>query len=220
MDLFTFDIECVGAHKDYDTFKLKDEIGSKIFAKKYSKMNWDKKYENINTAYLEIAGTITTYANICCISFGYTDNNNVKQIRSYYGDDEREIVNNFNNLLKKIETKNFILCGYRILYYDLVFILHKLHKYGIEPAEIIRPYDKKPWDMRIVDMADDWRQKMSYQFSFDEMCYELGVDSPKQHMDGSMVHEAYWNGEVERIKDYCEQDVRASIEAGILLYGK
>ena len=68
-------------------------------------------------------------------------------------------------------------------------------------------YDKKPWDMRITDMADDWKGKFAWAFSFDEMCYELGVKSPKDNMKGSDVHKAYWNSEVEKVKEYCEKDV-------------
>jgi hypothetical protein len=56
--------------------------------------------------------------------------------------------------------------------------LHKLHKYGIEPANIIYLYDKKPWDCKIVDMSDDWKVNL-LGHCFDEMCYEIGVMSPK-----------------------------------------
>jgi predicted PolB exonuclease-like 3'-5' exonuclease len=83
---------------------------------------------------------------------------------------------------------------------------------------MIRPYEKKPWEMRIVDMADDWKQKFAYAFSFDEMCYELGVASPKTKMDGSLVHEYYHTGRLEEIKEYCEMDVSSSIDAGLKLY--
>jgi predicted PolB exonuclease-like 3'-5' exonuclease len=83
---------------------------------------------------------------------------------------------------------------------------------------MIRPYEKKPWEMRIVDMADDWKQKFAYAFSFDEMCYELDVPSPKTKMDGSLVHEYYHAGRLEEIKEYCEMDVSSSIDAGLKLY--
>ena len=170
MELFFFDIETCGEHKDYDTFLDTDERGAKLFAGKFEKMNWSDKYSDINEAYLENAGIISTYGKIVCISFGFIDNEGVSKISSYYGDNEEEIVNSFNNLLKKIETKNFNLSGFRILHFDLPWILHKLHKYGIEPANMIYLYDKKPWDLRVVDMSDDWKGKFAWAFSFDEMC--------------------------------------------------
>ena len=218
MELFFFDLETCGEYKDYDTFLDTDERGARLFAGKYDKMNWSDKYEDINEAYLENAGIISTYGKIVCISFGFIDNEGVSKISSYYGDNEEDIVNSFNNLLKKIETKNFNLSGFRINHFDIPWVLHKLHKYGIEPANMIYLYDKKPWDVRVVDMSDDWKSRFAWAFSFDEMCYELGVQSPKDIINGSDVHKYYWSGRVEDVKTYCEKDVNSSIEVSKKLY--
>jgi hypothetical protein len=217
-ELFMFDIETTGAHPDYNTFKSEDERGAKLFESKYTKFKWEEKYEDINDAYVNNAGIVSTFGKIVCISFGYIDNSGEKKISSYYGDDEKDIVNSFNELLKKIEKKTFNLSGFRINYFDIPWVLHKLHKYGIKPANIIYMYDKKPWDMRVTDMADDWKQKFAWAFSFDEMCYELGVVSPKENMNGSDVHQVYWDGGVEKVKDYCERDVSSSIDASLKIY--
>jgi predicted PolB exonuclease-like 3'-5' exonuclease len=217
MELFHFDIETTGQYKDYDTFLDSDERGARLFMNKYEKMNWCEKYTDVNEAYIENAGIISTYGRIVCISFGY-ESNGEKHIRSFYGDDERDIVESFNNLLKKIETKSYNLCGFRINYFDIPWVLHKLHKYGIEPANMIYLYDKKPWDLRVVDMSDDWKGKFAWAFSFDEMCYELSVASPKDIINGSDVHKYYWSGRVEDIKTYCEKDVSSSIDASKKLY--
>ena len=217
-DLFMFDIETCGQYKDYDSFLENDKRGSDLFKSKYDKMRWSEKYSSINEAYLDNAGIISTYGRIVCISFGYIDNSGQTRITSFYGEDEFEIVNSFNNLLQKIEKKSFNLSGFRINHFDIPWILHKCHKYGIKPANIIFVYDKKPWDMRITDMSDDWKQKFAWAFSFDEMCYELGVESPKQDMNGSEVHKSFWNGEIDKIKRYCESDVSASIEVSLKLY--
>jgi predicted PolB exonuclease-like 3'-5' exonuclease len=219
-DLFMFDIETAGAHPNWETFKSLDERGSKLFEGKYNKMNWQEKYGSVDEAYLDNAGIVSTYGKIVCISFGFLDDKGEKKIRSFYGDDEKDIVDSFNNLLKKIETKNFNLSGFRIVHFDLPWILHKLHKYGIEPANMIYMYDKKPWDIRINDMSDDWKQKFAWAFSFDEVVYELGLESPKVVMDGSKVHQYYWNGRIEDIRTYCEKDVEVSIEVSKRIYIK
>lgn len=218
MELMHFDIETAGYYKSFEEFKLNDERGSTMFENKFNKMRWSEKYESINEAYLENAGIVSTYGRIVCISFGFLDNNGSKKISSFYSTDEKSVVESFNNLLKKIETKNFNLSGFRINHFDIPWVLHKLHKYNIEPANIIYMYDKKPWDMRITDMSDDWKGRFAWAFSFDEMCYELGVDSPKDNMNGSEVHLAYHEGRLEDIKDYCEKDVSSSIDCGLKLY--
>jgi predicted PolB exonuclease-like 3'-5' exonuclease len=217
MELFMFDIETAGQYKDFIEFEKNDERGSNLFKGKYQKMGWDEKYVNIYEAYLDNAGIVPTYGRIVCISFGYLDNGQ-ERISSFYGDDEKDIVEKFNNLLKKIEKKDFNLSGFRVAYFDIPWIMHKLAKYGIKPADIITTYNKKPWEMRITDMSDDWRSKFAWAFSFDEMCYELGIESPKDNMNGSDVHLAYWEGRVEEVKIYCEKDVKASIRVSQVIY--
>lgn len=217
MELFHFDIETAGQYEDFTTFEKNDERGSSLFRGKYHKLGWDQKYDNIDEAYLDNAGIVPTYGRIVCISFGYLDNGQ-ERISSFYGDDEKDIVDKFNNLLKKIETKSFNLSGFRIAYFDIPWLMHKLAKYGIKPADIITTYNKKPWEMRITDMSDDWKSKFAWAFSFDEMCYELGVESPKDNMNGSEVHIAYWEGRVNDVRMYCEKDVRASIKVSELIY--
>jgi len=217
-ELFHFDIEVAGQYKDFETFKINDERGANLFEKKFHKMNWENKYDSVDYAYLDQAGIITTYGKIVCISFGYINNEGKNIINSLYGDDEKDIVFKFNELLKKVELKNFNLCGFRIIYYDIIFILHKLHKYNIDPANILYSYDKKPWESRFVDMSDDFKGKFAWAFSFDEMLYELGIESPKDNMDGSEVHSKYHDGKIEDIKIYCEKDVNSSIEASKIIY--
>lgn len=220
VELFHFDIETVSEYKDFNAFKSADQKGAELFENKYRKMEWESKYDSIEKAYLENAPIISTYGKICCISFGYVDNEGVSRISSYYGNEEIEIVTQFNDLLKKIEKKSFSLCGFRVLYFDIPWILHKLHKYEIEPASIIYLYDKKPWETRIVDLSDDWKSRFAWSFSFDELVYELGINSPKDLMNGSQVHEFYWNNKIEEIKTYCEKDVKASIEVSKRIYKK
>jgi predicted PolB exonuclease-like 3'-5' exonuclease len=219
MELLHFDIETVGNYESYDDLKLSDERGANLFEKKYIKRKWDQEYEDINDAYVNNAGIISTYGRIVCISFGYISENG-KQIRSFYGENEKDILNSFNELLKKIQTKAFNLAGFRIKHFDIPWILHKLHKYNIVPADIIYLYDKKPWENRIVDMANDWKQFFAWSSSFDEMCYELNVESPKENLDGSKVHENYWKGDINSIKEYCEKDVSSSIDCSLKIYSK
>jgi predicted PolB exonuclease-like 3'-5' exonuclease len=218
-NLFHLDIETCGLYKDIDEFKINDERGYLLFERKCKKMGWDQK-EEISESYLNQSSIMSTYGKICCISFGYLDLNGSNQIRSLYGDDEFDIVNSFNELLKKIEKKNFSLCGFRIMAFDIPWILHKLHKYDIKPADIILPYDKKPWEMRIVDMSESWKLKFAYSYSFDETAYELDLNSSKINMDGSLVHQYYYSNKIDDIKNYCEDDIRLSIEMSKKLFLK
>ena len=72
--------------------------------------------------------------------------------------------------------------------------------------------------MRVVDISDDWRSKFAWAFSLDEVAYELSVKSPKDAMDGSQVHQYFWDGRIEEIKTYCEKDVSVTIEISKVMY--
>jgi hypothetical protein len=83
-----------------------------------------------------------------------------------------------------------------------------MHKYNIEQPKLLDIYGKKPWETATFDLADEWKQQFKYYVSFDEVAYELGVDSPKDDIDGSLVHKTYWEeNDLNRIKTYCEKDV-------------
>jgi len=217
VELLHFDIETTSEYENFESFKENDERGSALFEAKCKKMNWIEKFGSIEQAYIENGGIISTYGKIICISFGFTVNGE-KRIKSLYSDNEKDLVNKFNESLKYIEKKAFHLCGFRIKHFDIPWILHKLHKYGIEPVDMIYVYDKKPWEMRVADMSDDWKTGYLLSHTFDEMCYELGVESPKNELDGSKVHKAYWSGNLDSVVKYCESDVSSSIDAGIKLY--
>ncbi len=217
MELFFFDIETVGQYPTYTDFLSNDKKGSELFLNKYNKM-W--KESSLEDAYLNNSPIISTYGKIVCISYGFIKNDGTYNIKSLFGDDEKEIVEKFNLVLEKVQSKQFKLSGFRINHFDIPWVLHKLHRYGIKPADIISPYNKKPWDMRIVDMSDDWKSRFAWTFSFDEMIYELGLDSPKDKISGSDVHDKYWNGHIDEIVEYCEKDVKACIEASKIIYKK
>jgi hypothetical protein len=83
---------------------------------------------------------------------------------------------------------------------------------GINPPPNLNIWDKKPWEIPYVDTAEvfsfgNWVHQR--YLSLDLLSCSLGVDSPKDSIDGSMVNEVYWiNKDYELIKNYCESDVK------------
>ena len=72
--------------------------------------------------------------------------------------------------------------------------------------------------MRVVDISDDWKVKNALISSFDEVCYELGVPSPKDKIDGSEVNYLYHMNDLESIKEYCNKDVGSLMDVGKIMY--
>jgi predicted PolB exonuclease-like 3'-5' exonuclease len=76
---------------------------------------------------------------------------------------------------------------------------------------MIASLNRKPWDSPYLDIAEifsfgGWGQTFT---SLDLMSAVLGYESPKDEMDGSLVHEYFYTGRIEEIKKYCEKDVLA-----------
>jgi DNA polymerase elongation subunit (family B) len=166
-ELFYFDIETVSEYRSYSDFLENDPYGAKLFKEKSERLDWLKN-STISDVYVEKAGFYSTFGRICCISCGFKNNLGENKIYSFYDSDEYQILNDFNNLLKQVEKKNFNICGYGINQFDIPWVMHKFHKYSIVPAEILSPYNKKPWDMRITDLSDDWKGK-NVAYSFNEV---------------------------------------------------
>jgi len=217
MKLMHFDIETRGQYKDFETFESNDPQGAKIFRNKYDTY-WHKEDETIEEAYLSRCSIVSTYGSICCISMGFQTADGEKEIKSIYGDEEKKIIEGFNKSLEKISRNGFHLSGYNIKHFDIPWVLHKMHKYGIQPAPILDIYNKKPWETMIVDIYEDWKQRAYSTYSFEEVCYELGIDTPKFDMSGKDVHRVFWENDLERIKKYCEADISASIDVERAVY--
>lgn len=214
-NLFYFDIETVGKYKDLRSLEANDKRGYELFRKKYTSMKWLSDKGSDGEAYRRSASILSTFGKIICISFGYyTDKNeNGYTINSIYGDSEKYIVSEFNRLLKKVGQKHMSLSGWRILSFDIPWILHKLNRYNVKPSNLLDIYGVKPWEIKAFDLADEWKQKFGHYTSFDETTYELDIDSSKDDMDGSTVHKTYWNDQdIDRIKVYCEKDVLKSMQ--------
>jgi len=216
--LFYFDIETVGEHINFNTFKNKDLRGAELFKKKFDKNPWmSERSDSIEDAYIDNSPIMSTFGKIVCVSFGYFTDKNPKgySLNSIHGDNEEKLVNEVAVLFNKVYDKNMILSGFRINNFDIPWLVHKMTKYDIKLPKILEIYDKKPWEIQSFDLADKWKFGFRYFSSLDDVCYELGIDSPKDAIDGSMVHSTYWNeNELEKIKTYCEKDVYASMLVG------
>jgi hypothetical protein len=86
---------------------------------------------------------------------------------------------------------------------------------GILPPKILPSYDTKPWEIKAIDTREIWQFGQYASIStLDLMCGVMGVESSKSdEMDGSMVHEVFWNeNNLEKINTYCEKDVKVLYE--------
>jgi hypothetical protein len=164
--------------------------------------------------YPQRAGVMAEFAKIVCISIGYfTKNGNALQLRlkSFFGDDEKKLLQDFITTVNQMEAKNnkWSFAGHNIKEFDIPFICRRLLINGLRIPAYLDFQNMKPWDTNTIDTFQYWRfgDYKNYT-SLKLLAAALGVPSPKDDIDGSMVADVYWNEKnLQRIATYCQKDV-------------
>ncbi len=213
-DLIIIDIETVS---EYSSFGKMDEIWQQL---------WEEKIvraipEGMTAAefYPLRAGVMAEFSKIVCISICYFNKevNLRMRVKSFYGHDESKILRDFLLTMSKIESINSKWCfaGHNIKEFDIPFICRRLLVNNFPLPRYLDFQNMKPWETNIVDTFQYWRFGDYKHFtSLKLLAAAMGIPSPKDDIDGSMVGELYWTGTEEeraialkRIATYCQKDV-------------
>ena len=210
-----FDIETVAGNKElepntpeYDAFKYKMRYSEEAKAKDFN-VNY------IQALYKEKAALYPEFGKIVTISVGALNDQGRLQVFSFHGNDEKAILIDFNAWLqvKSDNNPNTALCGINIKVFDLRYIFIRSIIQGIKPVDKHIDFTGlKPWEMKVADLTDNWKQGSFYNAPLIAIAYSLGLPSPKDDIDGSQVSDTYYNemeGDkgLKRIAEYCERDV-------------
>ncbi len=92
--------------------------------------------------------------------------------------------------------------------FDVPFVVTRSLIHGV-PARVDLVSGK--WSLRPhLDLFELVSQRGRGPSKLDVVCWALGIESPKEVMDGSMVAPAYARGEILKIAEYNAHDVRAT----------
>jgi uncharacterized protein YprB with RNaseH-like and TPR domain len=182
---------------------------------------WDKKSklfrspEQTPEEVYERAGIYSEFGKIICISVGLiTEKAPCSfRIKSFYGDDEKSILSEFSAMLTKFcrSNKEAILCAHNGREFDFPYIARRMIINKLIIPGILDNAGKKPWEVKLLDTMDLWKfgDYKNYT-SLDLLTSILGIRSPKDDIDGSMVAGIYYDEkDLPRIVRYCEKDVLA-----------
>jgi hypothetical protein len=164
--------------------------------------------------YPQRAGVMAEFAKVICISIGYfKKEGNALQLRlkSFYGDDEKILLQDFIAALQKMDINNnkWSFTGHNIKEFDIPFICRRLLINRLSIPSFLDFQNMKPWETNLVDSFQYWRfGDYKHYTSLKLLAAALQVPSPKDDIDGSMVGEVYWKEKnIERIVTYCQKDV-------------
>jgi DNA polymerase elongation subunit (family B) len=209
-----FDIETAGLYNTLEELKANDKHLAELWVKR---CKWLQKQvepgESTDPSDLWInrSSLHPEFGRVVCVSFGVFTPEGTERITSFYGEDEKEILEKSNKILANSRSKGYKLAGQNIKNFDVPYLGKRMLINKITPDPIIQTWNKKPWESPFMDLAEifsfgAWGQTFS---SLDLISHVLGVPTSKDNMEGSQVHSYYWSGgdSIESIKDYCEQDV-------------
>ena len=145
---------------------------------------------------------------ICTIAWAKNDDE-VKCFHAATLEDEKPLISAFFNDLDKYHSETLV--GHNIIGFDIGFIRKRAIALGVQlPGAYKLPRDPKPWDKKIHDTMIMWAGS-GKTISMDDLCDILGIPG-KEGFDGSMVAEAWANGEHATIAEYCQNDVARTRE--------
>jgi hypothetical protein len=114
-------------------------------------------------------------------------------------------------LNKFSRNREALLCAHNGKEFDYPYIARRMIINRIVIPEILDNAGKKPWEVKLLDTLDLWKfgDYKSYT-SLGLLTSILGIPSPKDDIDGSMVARIYWDEhDIKRIVRYCEKDALA-----------
>jgi 3'-5' exonuclease len=208
-NILFLDIETVPQHDGHESLP---EPWKNLWDAKASYLIRNKETETTQSIYSR-AGIYAEFGKIICISCGAIQGTGEEKkfvVKSFCGDDEKLLLTKFCEMLNKwcLEGNKY-LCAHNGKEFDFPYLCRRLIINQLSIPEILRLNGKKPWDIPHLDTLELWKfgDYKSYT-SLNLLAHTLNIDTPKDDIDGSKVHEVYWKEKnLTRIVTYCQKDV-------------
>jgi predicted PolB exonuclease-like 3'-5' exonuclease len=191
------DIETIPApEEEIDKVKY---LFAKIQARRVKKPPVENQREYTFTDFYKNTCFDGAFGRILCIGYA-VDKEPVAVI--YHSHNEKRILQEFWQIAKKADC--FI--GYNLFEFDLKIIWQRSVKFGVKPTKNLD--FAKFSNFPIYDIAKEWSRWGSVKDSgLEHLALALGLESPKDHLDGSQVWEYFQTGKIKEICQYCQKDV-------------
>lgn len=225
--LIFIDIETSSGYEDYETFATNHPKEIKFWNRKAEQLRDTKDLQDKTDAglYKSHAALYPEFGRIVCISIGQIRFDQFDKpeflAKSFYGKNERDNILDFINFSRAIFNKvpDVKFVGHNVKNFDMPYIMKKAFIYNIKIPTRFHFHDVKPWENCLVDTLNLWRSSGIGYVSLEHLTILLNVDNPKEaevyENEHGGIARAFWNNKLEELKDYCEEDIKAT--ANILL---
>lgn len=221
-NILFLDIETV---PQYSTYQELPESWKELWDIKAGYITRNKEDETPETVYPR-AGIYAEFGKIVCISCGFIQGGGDQKklmLKSFCGDNEQLLLHDFSEMIKKWSaTDQRFLCGHNGKEFDFPYLCRRLVINNIPIPAILNISGKKPWEVNHLDTMELWKFGDFKSFtSLNLLAHTLGITTPKDDIDGSMVWEVYWKEKnLGRIVTYCQKDVLTVAQVLLRMMGE
>ncbi|MFZ4523473.1 MAG: 3'-5' exonuclease [Bacteroidales bacterium] len=170
----------------------------------------------------ERAGIYAEFGKIVCISTGVLRNGQLR-IKSYWNDDEKDLLVSFSDMLEKAGGKSIsYLCAHNGKEFDFPYLIRRMLINGLPVPGILDLAGKKPWEVNHLDTMELWKfgDYKNYT-SLELLAAVFNIPTPKDDIRGSDVAKVYWQDhDLARIVAYCQKDVTTIVNLLLKFKGK
>ena len=221
-NILFLDIETVPQHPSFD---LVPNDWKDLWAKKAEALLRNRADETVESIY-ERAGIYAEFGKIICISCGVVQGSGEQKrliIKSFYGEDEKIVLHEFCEMLRKWATdQQKLLCAHNGKEFDFPYLCRRLIINHMSIPSILNVSGKKPWEVNHLDTMELWKfGDFKNYTSLNLLAHVLGIPTPKDDIDGSMVGDVYWKEKnLKRIAEYCQKDVITVAQVYLRIMGE
>lgn len=195
------DIETVPVIYNYQDL---DENTKELWNKK-----WQYNKELSPEQQYSKAGIYAEFAKVVCIGLGFYNQGKLR-VKAITSANETELLEQFADLLKThFNTYSHLLCAHNGKEFDFPFLCRRFLINNLPLPKLLQLQGLKPWEVKHIDTMDLWKFGDVKNFSsLNLLAHVLGIPSPKDEMDGSMVGKTFYEEKnLDKIENYCKKDV-------------
>ncbi len=216
------DIETVSQQPAFDELP---EEWKELWTRKAEILLRNKEADTIDSIYSR-AAIYAEFGKIICISCGFLLGNGEEKkllLKSFYGHDEKTLLREFADMIRKWNTEpSKYLCAHNGKEFDFPYLCRRMVVNGIALPGVLYTPGRKPWEVNHLDTMELWKfGDFKNYTSLNLLAHTLGVPTPKDDIDGSMVGDVYWKEkDLPRIVTYCQKDVITVAQVYLRLFGE
>jgi hypothetical protein len=162
---------------------------------------------------------------ILCISFGQVKfereankiSNKYKiSTKSYSSLTNEDTI--LESAFKAFDNERFVLGGFNIISFGIPLVQKHYLQRGQLPKNLVT-LGKKPWDVKVLDLCNDWKGTSGYMTSLSLLCDFLGIKNKKGTVTSKNIFNKILDDtlDIVELEVCCELDVTNCIESCIKL---